>query len=99
MDNLAEKYQQRIAIAGAKNLVDRFDKAGVDPDVDRWSLGIPHHPKSETLVRELVDVDFVFFNDYFGWKVGGDGDNGETLMYMLDVLFDLHDKEAEKSND
>jgi hypothetical protein len=27
-------------------------------------------------------------HDYFGWKCGGDGDNGETLMYELDILFE-----------
>lgn len=66
--------------------------SGVDYKTDRWSSGIRHHPKSEALVRRLCDIDFHLFGDYFCWKVGGDGDNGETLMYELDVYFDEQDR-------
>ena len=59
---------------------------------DRWGLGIDHDPRSEEIVRALVEIDFVGFNDHFGWKVGGDGDNGESLMYELDAYFELKDK-------
>jgi hypothetical protein len=31
--------------------------------------------------------------DYFCWKTGGDGDNGETLMYQMDAFFELFDLE------
>lgn len=55
---------------------------------DRWTRGVPHHPLSELLVRAIADIDFEEFNDYFCWKVGGDGDNGETLLYELDVYFE-----------
>jgi hypothetical protein len=58
---------------------------------DRWSKGIDHHPKSEELVRMLADIDWLLFDDYFCWKIGGDGDNGESLMYELDIIFDLMD--------
>lgn len=59
---------------------------------DRWSRGIPHNPKSEELVRRIADIDFYCFGDYFNFKIGGDGDNGETLMYMLDIYFDEQEK-------
>lgn len=58
---------------------------------DRWPEGIDHHPKSEEIVNALSEIDFEFFNDYFCWKLGGDGDNGESLMYQLDIWFDLQD--------
>jgi hypothetical protein len=58
---------------------------------DRWSQGIEHHPKSEELMRFLADHDFNDYGDYFCWKIGGDGDNGETLMYMMDAYFELMD--------
>ena len=54
----------------------------------RWERGIPHHPKSAELMRFLADVDFHAYGDYFGWKLGGDGDNGETLMYEMDAFFE-----------
>jgi hypothetical protein len=33
-------------------------------------------------------LDFIFLDDYFCFKSGGDGDNGEQLMYLLDIYFD-----------
>lgn len=60
---------------------------------DRWSEGIAHHPKSLQLMKFLVDHDFNDCGDYFGWRMGGDGDNGETLMYQMDAFFELLDKE------
>jgi hypothetical protein len=74
-------------------LAERFKRAGIDPTVDRWSKGLDHHHRSNTFVRDLAKLDFEFFNDYFCWKVGGDGDNGETLMYELDLLMELYDFE------
>ena len=76
---------------------DRLEAAGIDIVKDRWAEGIPHHPMSEEIVRDLVDIDLELFGDYFCWKVGGDGDNGESLMYELDYLFELYD--AEKKSD
>lgn len=57
----------------------------------RWEKGIPHHPKSEALFQKIMDYDFKHNNDYFCWKKGGDGDNGETLMYVLDLIFEEED--------
>lgn len=65
---------------------------GVEYNIDkRWEEGIPHHPKSEELCRAIADIDYVFQDDFFGWKFGGDGDNGESLMYLLDIYFDEQD--------
>ncbi len=61
----------------------------------RWDLGIPHHPKSIEIMSALEEIDFTMFGDYFCWKTGGDGDNGETLMYELDIYFDTLDVENE----
>jgi hypothetical protein len=62
-------------------------------ELNRWEKGIPHDPRSVEIVRALVEIDFHGFDDHFGWKVGGDGDNGESLMYELDVYFEMKDKE------
>lgn len=60
----------------------------------RWEQGIPHHPKSEELFAALAKIDLDFGNDYFGWKSGGDGDNGEHFMYELDIYFESADLNA-----
>ena len=60
---------------------------------DRWGDGIDHHPKSEELFLFLSELDFTVYGDFFHWKSGGDGDNGETLMYQLDAFFEAKDEE------
>jgi hypothetical protein len=48
---------------------------GVEYDVNkRWEEGIDHHPKSIEIVERIADIDFIFCNDSFGFKFGGDGD-------------------------
>lgn len=61
---------------------------------DRWSEGKRHHPMSKRLVEFLAEHDFHDYNDYFSWKVGGDGDNGETLAFQMDAFFELLDTET-----
>lgn len=60
--------------------------------LDRWEDGIDHHPMSERLMRFIAKHDFNDYDDYFCWKVGGDGDNGESLMYEMDAFFEMMDK-------
>ncbi|QOS99984.1 hypothetical protein JNUCC42_04305 [Brevibacterium sp. JNUCC-42] len=66
----------------------------LDPN-KRWELGLDHHPKSIKLYRHIDKVDFEH-GDYFYWKSGGDGDNGEQLMYLMDSFFELEDKRKEQ---
>lgn len=61
-------------------------------ELDRWGKGIDHDPRSVKLYKTLEQIDFQIFDDHFCWKSGGDGDNGESFMYELDVYFDLLDK-------
>jgi hypothetical protein len=64
-------------------------------DIDtRWEDGIQHDPRSKEIVEWLADYDWKFCDGCFDWKVGGDGDNGETLMYELDEYFIAKDKET-----
>jgi hypothetical protein len=60
----------------------------------RWEEGIPHHEKTIRLFRRLSAIDFNYCGDSFGWKCGGDGDNGETLIYQLDIIFEEDDAAA-----
>jgi len=60
----------------------------IERDINkRWEEGMDHHPKSEELFRRLKKID----SDCF-WESGGDGDNGETLMYQLDIIFEEDDE-------
>ena len=59
----------------------------------RWEDGVDHHPKSIALFESLKKIDLEHGGDYFYWKSGGDGDNGEHLMYELDIHFETIDAE------
>lgn len=61
---------------------------------DRWGEGIEHHPESEAIMEFIGELDFKVWGDSFCWKWGGDGDNGETLMYQLDAYFENKDKDT-----
>ena len=64
----------------------------VERDINkRWEQGIEHHDKSIEIVKALADIDIAYCDMYFDWKTGGDGDNGETLMYLLDIYFESLD--------
>ncbi len=59
---------------------------------DRWGEGKPHHPKSIELMNFLAAIDWEVYQDHFCWKTGGDGDNGESLMFEMDAFFEAKDK-------
>lgn len=59
----------------------------------RWEKGIPHDPRSVEIYAHIAKLDLEQCKDFFGFKSGGDGDNGEHLMYLLDDYFyDQDDK-------
>lgn len=51
----------------------------------RWEAGIPHHPLSQELMAHMQRMDTAGEADL---RTGGDGDNGETLMYLMDSFFE-----------
>jgi hypothetical protein len=59
---------------------------------ERWEQGVAHDPRSTALYKGIADIDFKEGGDYFCFKSGGDGDNGEHLMYLLDIYFERKDK-------
>jgi hypothetical protein len=58
----------------------------------RWEKGADHHPKSEELYRAIEWLDWEFGGDGLCLKSGGDGDNGEHLMFLLDIWFESQEK-------
>lgn len=46
----------------------------------------------ETLARKIGDWDFTHNDDYFCFKFGGDGDNGEMLIDALAALLQETDQ-------
>ncbi len=58
-------------------------------NIDRWKTRSEHHKKSERLYNFIAKHDYNDHDDFFCFKSGGDGDNGEQLMYLLDCYFEL----------
>lgn len=58
----------------------------------RWEDGVPHDERSVAIYKGVAALDFKEGGDYFWFKSGGDGDNGEHLMYLLDLYFEDLDK-------
>ena len=48
-----------------------------------------HNPKSVELYKFISTLDFEN-GDYFCFKSGGDGDNGEILMDLFDCYFNYN---------
>lgn len=66
----------------------------INTDINnRWENGISHHPKSIELFKAIEILDFCYLNDYFHFKSGGDGDNGEQLMYLFDIYFESKEEQ------
>jgi len=47
---------------------------------ERWESGAAHDNRSIELYEFIASVDFHENGDSFGFKSGGDGDNGESRM-------------------
>lgn len=60
----------------------------------RWERGIPHDPRSIALYKSIEKLDWEEGGDFFCFKSGGDGDNGEHLMYLLDMHFAREDRKS-----
>ncbi len=58
----------------------------------RWERGIPHHSMSHKLMDHMMAVDSEN-GDHHQLKTGGDGDNGENLMFLMDGFFEKLDSE------
>jgi hypothetical protein len=73
---------------------------GIEYEIStRWARGVPHDPRSIALFRRISELDFEVNDDLFIWKSGGDGDNGEDLMYILDIIFEEDDARKGKNKE
>lgn len=72
----AELEQRREAYRMEHNL----------PKIDNYGIAKSHHVKSKEIYDFISETDFAN-GDAFCFKKGGDGDNGEMLMDLLDAYF------------
>lgn len=66
---------------------------GIEADIGvRWEEGMDHHPDSIAAIEAMALVDWKLCGLALDISTGGDGDNGETMMYMLDIFYEARDK-------
>jgi hypothetical protein len=58
---------------------------------ERWERGMPHDPRSIKIAKAIAKIDWEHGGDFLGLELGGDGDNGEYLLYLLDIYFEMED--------
>ena len=58
----------------------------------RWENGMPHDKRSVEMVEFMRMLDWEDNGGALDIQMGGDGDNGEYMMFLLDVYFELKDK-------
>ena len=64
-----------------------MNKKYIETDINkRWELGMDHHPRSYAVQKTIRELD-----EFGVYEFGGDGDNGEDILYMLDVYFERED--------
>lgn len=59
---------------------------------ERWAQGVPHDERSRELYDFIAAYDWAHCEDFFSFSSGGDGDNGEQLMYLMDEYFAMKDQ-------
>lgn len=68
------------------NLYEEYRKSNNIPAIKDYGFVKEHDAKSQAIYNYISQVDFAN-GDAFCFKSGGDGDNGEMLMDLLDMYF------------
>jgi hypothetical protein len=73
-----------------------LDYTGVETDIGkRWENGVNHHPKSLEFASHINEIERKHKSDFY-LDFGGDGDNGETVLFLLDIFFEAQEKNGKK---
>jgi len=73
---------------------------GIETNINkRWESGMPHHPEAEKVGRAIGFIDYKFGGDSLDLSFGGDGDNGDCLLYALDIYFEAKDRHEKELDD
>ena len=62
----------------------KVKEAGAETDLDARA-DLDHHPKALEIADAIHALDWIYGDDALSLKFGGDGDNGEHLLMLLDI--------------
>lgn len=92
--NWKKAFRVDDGIVGVELLKDR-SKGTTTSKIENYGFAKSHDPRSKKMYN-FIDATDLANGDAFGFKSGGDGDNGEMLMDLLDVYWKQFDEEMEK---
>lgn len=72
-------------------IIDNWKKEHDIPKIEDYGMSKIHNAKSKEIYDFISELDFAN-GDAFCFKCGGDGDNGEILMDLLDKYFEYEKK-------
>lgn len=75
-------------------MFEKYRKEHNLPAVEDYGFAKDHNPKSREIYDFISEVDFGN-GDAFCFKSGGDGDNGEMLMDLLDLYFERKSQDGQ----
>ena len=81
-EELLVKLKEKLGIS--------FENVEIDYN-NRFENVTDHHPESLKLIKVISTLDEYCMNNELDIKTGGDGDNGELLLYCLDMYFEAID--------
>jgi hypothetical protein len=73
------------AVETMYEFAEKYARHLLESPEERWEKGRQHHWESMSI------MEFLCADDRLDFKMGGDGDNGEELMHVLDVYFEVRD--------
>ena len=89
-------FVNKPILVSHRAMAKRLLRAGVDYDLNaRWERGDERLPEAEQLAKEIADLDWLLFGDSQCLDFGGDGDNGELLIDLINILFELRSAELQ----
>lgn len=76
----------------------KFKGHDITSPEERWEKGIVHDTRSEEIYKFMAALDYEHCSDSLCLTSGGDGDNGEQIMYLLDCYFEAADNTPAKQS-
>lgn len=74
------------SLAEKKAVVEAMGRLGLEDGA--YGMAKSHTAEAQRIMEFLEFADYSFFGDGFCFKSGGDGDNGEAIMDLLDLYFE-----------
>ena len=82
--------EQKALLPSHKAMAKRLRKSAIDFDLTaRWERGEERFDEAVQMAKDIADLDWLLSDNILELDFGGDGDNGEILIDLIDALLRL----------